>query len=134
MSFKFRAWNKLTRQLQYNDELVKFTLCNSIHELLEPMMFFDTDKHGKEMYEHDIISIHRFLFDGSEYENEITGILKRDKFGFFIAITKPHEITKYMGFADDEVKEIAVYLSELGLHEESFTKLGDMYHNSDLLS
>ena len=91
------------------------------------------DKNGKKIFEGDIVKVHQFLFDGSEYENEITISIEymSDCTCFGANIIDGNCIKYYMGYTGEKV---VVPLSDLyGLHEESFEVIGNIYDNPELL-
>jgi len=84
-----------------------------------------------DFYEGDIVSIHQFLFDGSEYEKECIGVITKGKYGWMLSNILSKEIGSYMGCENGEGE---CYISSFyGLHEESFTLLGNDIDNADLL-
>ena len=93
------------------------------------------DKNGNEIYEGDEISLHQFLFDGEEYENELIGIIVYDGKSASYGITNiKHLINKHMGYKDNvEAKENIIPICHFyGLHEESFEIIGNI-HDKELL-
>ncbi|MBD1223266.1 YopX family protein [Virgibacillus halodenitrificans] len=92
----------------------------------------------KELYTGDIVSMHQFLFDGEEVENEIVGVLDYDEEVAAVCLTKMNnkQIQRYMGYGSDEngfkQEKIPVCMF-YGLHECSWTYLGNIYENPELL-
>lgn len=88
-----------------------------------------------DIYENDIIKLHQFLFDGNEYENELIGTVTYcEEMSCFGLTNVKHEGTnKYMGYenneeAKDEFHPMCMFY---GLHESSFTVLGNIYENKE---
>lgn len=90
----------------------------------------------KELYTSDIVSMHRFLFDGDEYEDEIIGVLEYDEELACVCLTriKQDDVKKYMGYDNQEEfeREKIPVCTIIGLHECSWTYLGNI-HDSELL-
>ncbi len=92
----------------------------------------------KELYIGDIVSMHQFLFDGDEYEEEITGVLTYNEDIAAVCLTKikHHDIRKFMGYETDidgfKKEQIPVCMF-YGLHESSWTYLGNIFEHSHLL-
>ncbi|GGJ51166.1 YopX family protein [Virgibacillus salexigens] len=92
----------------------------------------------KELYTGDIVSMHQFLFDGNEVENEIIGVLSYDEEVAAVCLTKINSdyLQKYMGYENDEIgfkREKIPVCMFYGLHECSWTYLGNIYENPELL-
>ena len=92
-----------------------------------------TDRNGKKIFEGDIVRVHQFLFDGNEYENEITISIEymSDCTCFGANIIYGRKIKHYMGYTGEKV---VIPLCDLyGLHEESFEVIGNIHDNPELL-
>ncbi|GAA0415236.1 hypothetical protein GCM10008934_02710 [Virgibacillus salarius] len=92
----------------------------------------------KELYTGDIVSMHQFLFDGNEVENEIIGVLDYDEEVAAVCLTEINNnyIQKYMGYENDEVgfkREKIPVCMFYGLHECSWTYLGNIHEHPHLL-
>lgn len=89
------------------------------------------DKNGEKIFEGDVVNMHQFLFDGSEYETEITGVIKQGDYGWTLSQIKNKEVNDHMGYENGEGE---TYLIDFyGLHEESFEIIGNIYDNPELL-
>jgi uncharacterized phage protein (TIGR01671 family) len=89
------------------------------------------DIEEKELYIGDIVNVHYFYFNGNEAEAEMTGILGEREFGLTLENVKGRQFQEHTGYSEDEGW---LYLSTWGgLHEESFTLLGNIHQNPDLL-
>lgn len=89
------------------------------------------DKNGVEIFYGDIVRMHQFLFDGSEYEKEIVGVIKQGDYGWTLSQIKNKEVNDHMGYENGEGE---TYLIDFyGLHEESFEKIGTKWDNPELL-
>lgn len=95
------------------------------------------DKDGNGIFEDDIIGIHQFLFDGSEYENELIGrvVWDDERVCWAVDHIDHKQIQRYMSYDDDvEFRKIKVAICNLyGLHEESYRKIGNIFENPELL-
>ena len=90
-----------------------------------------TDTHGKEVYEGDIVSMHQFLFDGNEVESEIVGVISSNDWGWTITQIKNDFFQEYTGY---DLHGGECNLSDIyGLHDESWTVLGNIYEHPHLL-
>lgn len=91
----------------------------------------------KELFTSDIVSMHQFLFDGDEYENEIIGVLEYDEELACVCLTKmKHDgIRRYMGCSDQDefANEKIPVCTIIGLHETSWTHKGNVFDNPELL-
>lgn len=95
-----------------------------------------TDKNEKKIFEGDIIKIHQFLFDGSEYEKEITVSVEyiNESACFGANLLEAKEIKQYMGYTDQDVEKVVIPINDFyGLHEESFEIIGNIFDNPELL-
>ncbi|MCZ1180354.1 hypothetical protein EIJ82_01525 [Alkalihalobacillus clausii] len=93
----------------------------------------------KELYTGDVVRMHQFLFDGTEHENEIIGVLVYDKELACVCLTEIQHKTlqEYMGYKDDQEgfeKEKVPICNFYGLHECSWTYLGNKFENPELLN
>ncbi|WP_077623814.1 YopX family protein [Sediminibacillus massiliensis] len=91
----------------------------------------------KELYTGDIVSMHQFLFDGDEYEDEVVGVLTYNDDQACVCLTKVnhHDIRKYMGYGNpEEFKDEKIPICMFyGLHETSWTYLGNIYEHPHLI-
>lgn len=161
---KFRAWNKDQEIMCYDDEdrteeymdgilSTRIGLINSwlstpeyefdyrsLYEVMQYTGLKDIEQFDepKELYTGDIVSMHQFLFDGNEVENEIIGVLDYDEEVAAVCLTKINNdyLQKYMGYENDEVgfkREKIPVCMFYGLHECSWTYLGNTHENPELL-
>ena len=94
------------------------------------------DKNGKLIWENDIIKLHQFLFDGSEYEKEILISIEymSEMMCFGANLIEAKEIKRYMGYKDEDTEKVVVPFNDFyGLHEESFEVIGNIFDNKELL-
>lgn len=94
------------------------------------------DRNHKRIYEGDIVIMHQFLFDGTEYENEIKGVVVYNTDAIAYCLTKVNndkirEDTLYnqLEFSQVEIPICMFY----GLHDESWDIIGNIHENQDLL-
>lgn len=88
------------------------------------------DKNDNDIYQGDRIKIHQFLFDGDEYESELTCVIEAGEFGWIAAQIIHDGVSEYMGYSkEDQLNGIVnTYLINLyGLHEESFEIIGNIH-------
>lgn len=109
-------------------ELIQYTGLNDIEQF----------EHPKKLYTGDIVSMHQFLFDGTEYENEVVGMLTYDDDAACVCLAKiKHDgIRRYMGYEEEDTEfeeEQVPVCFFYGLHECSWTYLGNIYENPELL-
>jgi uncharacterized phage protein (TIGR01671 family) len=151
---KFRVWDKEKKQMMYQslaglEDLYISLLDGKVYQRgfhtgemfaagdengFELMQFTGLhDRDGREIYEWDIISIHQFLFDGSEFENELTGaiVFCEKEAAFHISRIKNKMYQDCTGYAASEGSE--PICSFVGLHEESFKVIGNRFENRELL-
>jgi len=89
------------------------------------------DKNGVKIFEGDVVNMHQFLFDGSEHETAITGVIKQGDYGWTLSRIKNKEVNDYMGYENGEGE---TYLVDFyGLHDESFEVIGNEWDNPELL-
>ena len=96
-----------------------------------------TDKDGKKIFEGDIISVHQFLFDGSEYEDFTEGEIAYciETCAFSLKLVRGQAIKSHMGYDSQEVSMPLLPLCEFyGLHEESYSVIGNIHDNPELLA
>lgn len=91
----------------------------------------------KELYTGDIVKMHQFLFDGDEWESEITGVLSYDEEVAAVCLTKinSHDIREYMGYGNPQEfqnEKIPICMF-YGLNESSWTYVGNIYEHPHLL-
>lgn len=151
---KYRAWDK-KHQRMIEDEQdfipVKVTSMgvlrlNPHHEKdfweFMPFERFDImpesglkcSKTGKSIYKGDFVVMHQFLFEGSEVENEIFGLVgyDNDMACFTLERIKNSFYENHTGYASGE--GTTPICNFYGLHEESWTIVGDMYRSKELLT
>lgn len=95
-----------------------------------------TDKNGQKIWENDIIKLHQFLFDGSEYEKEILISIEymSEMMCFGANLIEAKEIKRYMGYEDEDTEKVVVPFNDFyGLHEESFEVIGNIFDNKEIL-
>ncbi len=152
-TIKFRAWDNVAFQMYHpgEEDNIVFALedngivatditqeeeeFQTLHHL-EYMQFTGLhDRNGKEIYEHDFIELHQFLFDGEEFENELIGevIYNPGACAFSLTNIKHEGVKSYMGYREDEDCGSVPMFDFYGLHEESFTVLGNRFENPELL-
>lgn len=109
-------------------KLLQYTGLKDVEQFDEP----------KELYTGDIVKMHQFLFDGGEYENEVVGVLTYDEDLACVCLTKvqQEDLRKYMGYGtkqEEFEKEKIPVCSIYGLHETSWTYLGNIFEDTHLL-
>lgn len=139
---KLRAWDTETKEMSY-DFLSKNWLRVAVESPYVKLMQYtglkDIEQFNdpKELYTSDIVKMHQFLFDGTEHENEIIGVLEYDEELACVCLTRiQHDgIKKYMGYDDQqefEMEKIPI-CTIIGLHETSWTYLGNIHQHPQLL-
>lgn len=90
------------------------------------------DKNGKMIFEGDIVTMHQFLFNGTEYDRDVAGYVgwMTDVATFSLGQTKSVDIEGYGRHAEEFEAPICDFH---GLHEESWTILGNKFDNPELL-
>lgn len=94
------------------------------------------DWNGKKIWENDIIRLHQFLFDGSEYEKEILISIEyiTEMMCFGANLIEAKEIKRYMGYKDEDTEKVVIPFNDFyGLHDESFEVIGNIFDNPSLL-
>jgi uncharacterized phage protein (TIGR01671 family) len=91
------------------------------------------DKNGEPIFEGDIITFHQFLFDGCEIESILTALVEYDEEDVCFALKRIENdfYQDYTGYRRGEGSAPICFF--YGLHEESFTKMGNKWDNPDLL-
>ena len=128
---KFRAWDKNTKKM--DDVAILFPPVKSEHENIVFMQYTGLkDKNGVEIYEGDVVTMHQFLFDGSEIEKQIGGVIGWGEYGVTIKQVRNEYIEEYCGW---DAGEGELYLNEIyGLHEDSWIVVGNIHENPELLN
>ncbi len=89
-----------------------------------------------KVYESDIVSIHQFLFNGVEYDSELTGIVVYSDVlaCYCIRNIENEHVLRYMGYDNcDEAKDEWVPICNFyGLHESSFTVIGNIHDKEEI--
>lgn len=149
---KFRAWDYLTESMvpwlslkfdkdEHDDDVCFYeqdSECSYVGGADYEIMQFTGlhDKNGVEIYEGDIIELHQFLFDGfGEVEKELKGVVvyQPGTCSFALDRVDNKNIKEYMGYEEDEeVGPLPIFLF-YGLHEESFTVIGNRFEHPHLL-
>ena len=89
------------------------------------------DKNGVEIYEGDIVLMHRFLFEGVEVEKQIGGVIGWGEYGVTLRQIRNKYIEEYCGYDAGEGELYLTYL--YGLHEDSWEVIGNIHQNPELL-
>lgn len=153
---KFRAWDKFKKEWIHepiidgaNGKMMGFNLLDASFQRHfsddEITLVYSTGlkdveqfEEPKELFTGDIVKMHQFLFDGEEFEDEIIGVLVYDEDAAAVCLTeiRSHDIQRHMGYGTDangfKGEQIPVCLFT-GLHETSWTYLGNIYENPELL-
>lgn len=142
---KFRAWKKVGTPEMFNDvraidfdkgivklgyRLSKDTVRIDKEKLNKMILMQSTgikDKNGVEIFEGDIVNVHEFINVGGiegyeEGEREIIGVVE---YGCIFYSPIPEW---YLENSDDYIP-----FSYIGLHDESFEVLGNIYEHPHLL-
>lgn len=85
-----------------------------------------------EICEGDIVSMHQFLFEGTEVEKQISGIIGWDEYGLTLTQIRNEFVEEYCGYDAGE-GELPIN-SFYGLHECSWKVLGNRFEHPELLS
>lgn len=129
-TIKFRAWDKRFLNMVYASPMAILQVQDSDHEIMQFTGLYDKDK--REIYEGDIVTMHQFLFDGVEHEEECTGVIGYLAAEFSLKKIKSKFLQEYTGHGEGEFETPLCYF--YGLHEESFEVIGNIYENKELIS
>lgn len=146
METKFKCWHKPSKRFLiltgisfHTDEVVvEITGINTIMPMdeVELLPFIGRkDKDGSEIHTGDIVKMHQFLFDGTEVEEEHTGVVSYnpESASFNFTKIKGEFYSKHTGYPEGEDVEGTPICNFYGLHDESFEIIGNIYENPDLL-
>jgi len=81
------------------------------------------DCEGVDMYSGDKVSVHQFLFDGNEIEEESIAIVGTNEDGFTLEFISGDFVKRHTG----EDNPICMATDVYGLHEESFKIIGNIH-------
>lgn len=136
-SIKFRAWEPMSEMgkpgnMSHNQGFCCFQILHPDGIVIMQSTGL-TDKNGKDVYEGDFVTMHQFLYDGSEVESQIFGVVEycEDSACFNLARIKNKFYEDYTGYKEFEGSSPIVYF--YGLHEESWEVIGNIHENPELV-
>ena len=131
---KFRAFDKVLGIMVFPEFTssggnLALRDCDCEGTLMQSTPLKDEDENS--VYEGDIVAMHQFLFDGNEVESQIVGVVGSNDYGWTLTQIKNEYFQEYTGY---DLHEGACNLGDIyGLHDQSWTILGNIHENPDLL-